>query len=46
MTNQIQARYLTLLNEGDRWQAKGMYEVAAIYYKAAAALETQLDSEE
>ena len=46
MTNQAQARYLTLICEGDRWYSKGMYEVADIYYRKAAELEIEFSSEE
>jgi hypothetical protein len=46
MTNQAQARYMTLICEGDRWHAKGMYEVADIYYRAAAELEATFSPEE
>ena len=38
----MEARYLTLICEAERWEAKGMYEVAAIYYDAARKLEAVL----
>ena len=41
MTDQAQARYMTLICEAERWESKGMYEVAAIYYAAANKLEIQ-----
>jgi hypothetical protein len=35
----MEARYLTLICEAERYDAKGMYEVAEIYYRAAAAID-------
>jgi hypothetical protein len=38
----MEARYLTLICEAERYEAKGMYEVAEIYWQAAAKLEKEI----
>ena len=38
----MEARYLTLICEAERYEAKGMREVAAIYWAAAAKIEAEL----
>lgn len=42
MTDQIEGRILTLYSIGDRWHAKGMYEIAEIYYSQARKLEDKV----
>ena len=41
----MESRYLTLICEAEKWEEKGMYEVADLYYAEANKIAEEIEIE-